>query len=76
MLTESDSYLAALAIQVSASDIAIAMTRPSVLFKPSLTKDGNQWCFLLGPNLQDGVAGFGDTPEQAAAAFDAEWKKP
>ena len=27
----------------------------------SLTQDGDQWCALLGPNLQEGQAGFGDT---------------
>jgi len=31
-------------------------------------KDGNQWCFLYGKNLQDGIAGFGDT------IFDAAWE--
>lgn len=30
-----------------------------------LTKDGNKWCCLIGENLQDGVAGFGDTVAQA-----------
>lgn len=30
-------------------------------------KDGNQWCFLYGPNLQEGIAGFGDS------IFDAAW---
>ncbi len=27
----------------------------------SLTRDGDRWCALLGPNLQEGQAGFGDT---------------
>ena len=31
-------------------------------------KDGNQWCFLYGENLQEGIAGFGDT------IFDAAWE--
>jgi hypothetical protein len=44
--------------------------RPSAVFKPKLGRDGNQWCFLLGDNLQEGVVGFGDTPEKAAVAFD------
>ena len=48
-------------------------TRPSVLMRPSLTVDGNQWCALYGDNLQEGVAGFGDTPEEAFKAFDAAW---
>ena len=34
-----------------------------------LSKDGNQWCFLWGENLQEGVAGFGDTIYEAAKSF-------
>lgn len=44
--------------------------RPSVLYRPSLSADGGMWCALLGENLQEGVAGFGETPEKAMAAFD------
>lgn len=47
--------------------------RPFVLLKPSLYPDGNMWCALYGENIQDGVAGFGDTPEKAAQAFDLAW---
>ena len=32
-------------------------------------KDGNQWCFLYGNNIQEGVCGFGDTIAQAASNF-------
>lgn len=46
------------------------MARPSVLFKPTLSADGNMWCALLGENLQEGVAGFGKTPSEAMTAFD------
>ena len=46
---------------------------PSVIFKPRLFIDGNQWCALLGENIQDGVAGFGDTPAMAMRNFDMEW---
>jgi len=31
--------------------------------------DGNAWCVLWGPNLQEGVAGFGDTPYLAVLDF-------
>lgn len=31
----------------------------------TIEQDGNQWCALLGPDLQEGVAGFGDTPKEA-----------
>lgn len=37
--------------------------------KPRITKDGNQWCCLYGDNLQDGIAGFGDTPISAILDF-------
>ncbi|AZR94620.1 hypothetical protein BBB39_13160 [Bordetella trematum] len=50
--------------------------RPSVLFRPSLSIDGDQWCALYGPDIQVGVAGFGDTPASAMTAFDAEWIRP
>lgn len=32
-------------------------------------KDGNQWCFLYGNNIQEGVCGFGDTIYKAAWDF-------
>ena len=51
------------------------MQRPSVLYKPKLSKDGNQWCALYGENLHDGIAGFGDTPAEAMIDFDKEWNK-
>ncbi len=41
-----------------------------------LTQDGDMWCALVGPNLQEGTAGFGKTQGDAlralAAAFDKE----
>lgn len=47
--------------------------RPFMLLRPRMFPDGNQWCALYGENLQDGVAGFGDTPAAAAIQFDIEW---
>lgn len=47
--------------------------RPSVLFRPSISVDGDQWCALYGDNLQDGVAGFGDSPSDAMRDFDHNW---
>ena len=54
---------------------AAAQERPSVLWKPSLFRDGNQWCALLGENIQEGVVGFGDSPDAAAWAFDEAWRE-
>ena len=47
--------------------------RPCVLFHPKLSLDGNQRCALYGENIQDGVAGFGDSPAHAMREFDKEW---
>lgn len=33
--------------------------------KISIQKDGNQWCVLWGEDLQNGIAGFGDTINDA-----------
>jgi len=47
--------------------------RPSVLFRPRLFQDGDQWCALYGEDLQEGCAGFGATPEEAMKSFDEAW---
>lgn len=47
--------------------------RPHVLMRPRVFPDGNAWCCLYGDNLQEGVAGFGDTPEGACYDFDMAW---
>lgn len=46
---------------------------PSAIYRPALSIDGNQWCALYGENLQDGVAGFGDSPAAAMWDFDKNW---
>ena len=48
---------------------------PSVLYRPTLVPDGNKWCALYGPNLMEGVSGFGDTPQEAMGDFDNNWWK-
>ena len=50
-------------------------SRPCVLFRPALSIDGNKWCALYGANLQDGVAGFGDSPAEAMYDFDKNWNQ-
>lgn len=32
-------------------------------------KDGNQYCFLYGENIQEGICGFGDNINEAAESF-------
>ena len=69
----NDAYIARIAICEAAAIIQGAMTAPHVLYKPTLMPDGTKWCALFGENLQEGVAGFGDTPAEAMAEFDKAW---
>jgi predicted RNA-binding protein with EMAP domain len=39
------------------------------ILRPRIYLDGNQWCVLLGENLSEGIAGFGDTPYLAVLDF-------
>ncbi len=39
-------------------------------------RDGDQWCIMLGANVQEGVCGFGKTPEEAMWDFDKAMSKP
>jgi hypothetical protein len=54
---------------------AFFMERPSVMLGAKIFKDGNAWCCLLGENIQEGVCGFGESPNKASAAFDVAWDK-
>ena len=65
------AQMAGAAIQAAASQY----DRPSVLFRPKIYMDGNQWCALYCENLQDGVAGFGESPSAAMHDFDNQWVK-
>lgn len=53
--------------------VAAAYERPCAMFRPVLSIDGNKWCALYGSNIQDGVAGFGDSPAEAMYDFDQAW---
>ena len=66
------SHHAAMAADV-VREAAAEQCRPSVLFRPALSIDGDQWCALYGDDLQCGVAGFGDSPAEAMLDFDRQW---
>lgn len=53
----------------------VERVRPSVLFRPAMTLDGNQYFVLYGTNLMEGCAGFGDSPDEAMRDFDTNWFK-
>jgi len=56
------------AIQQSAYEHA----RPSAVFKPTLTQDGNAWLAVYG-DLPTGVVGCGNSPSDAMYDFDRAW---
>lgn len=60
-------------IDMKARQLHEMVSRPSILYKVKVHIDGNKWCALYGDNLQDGVAGFGDTPQEAMDDFDRNW---
>lgn len=43
------------------------------MLRPRIFKDGDKWCVLYGDNIQDGVAGFGDTPHEAVIDWENNW---
>lgn len=74
--TSTHAHGVAQAIFAAVEDVGIAArqhARPSAVYRPALSLDGNAWCALYGDNLQIGIAGFGDSPDEAMRAFDAAW---
>ena len=51
------------------------LDRPSVIFRPKLSMDGNKWIALYGDNLQTSVVGVGESPGEAMFHFDIAWDK-
>lgn len=45
------------------------------MLKPKVFMDGDKWCVLYGDNLQDGVAGFGNTPHDAVIDFNQAFNR-
>ncbi len=56
-------------------DAAGEYKRPSAVYRPVLSKDGDMWCALLGENIEVGVSGFGETPAKAMTEFDKAWNQ-
>jgi len=57
--------------RMACAEIVQEHTSYHATLRPRLFIDGNQWCALYGENLQDGVAGFGDTPSKALRDFNS-----
>jgi len=39
-----------------------------------ISHDGDKWCALVGDNIQEGIAGFGETPLEALEALINEFR--
>lgn len=74
-LSALDFGIARQILQEQVGLVGYEHSRPAAVFRPRLYIDGNQWCALYGENLQDGVAGFGDSPSSAMDDFDRAWWK-
>ena len=59
----------------AADELSYELTRPCILYKVIPFKDGNEWCALLGENIQDGICGFGKSPYLALKEFDNAFYK-
>ena len=70
-----DASSAISSLQQDFFNVSQEMRRPSVLYRPRLSIDGDQWCALYGANLQEGVDGFGESPSLAMCAFDRAWEE-
>ena len=60
-------------LQEQIYSVGYEMVRPSVIFRPVLSQDGDHWRALLGESLTTGLCAFGKTPEAAMVAFDKAW---
>lgn len=62
-------------LQQDFSIAAAEMARPCVVFKPTLSIDGDMWSVLLGDNIVEGLCAFGKTPAEAMTNFDQAFYK-
>jgi len=68
-----DAAIARLNAESVRLDRELDLCRMSMILRPRLSIDGDRWCALYGENPQDGVAGFGSSPDAAYRAFDTAW---
>lgn len=61
------------AVSRAALEVQLTLTSPHILMRPKVYPDGGQWCALYGRDIQEGVAGFGNTPLGACLDFDRNW---
>lgn len=60
------------AVKTEFLNVAHEMQRPSTIYRPELSQDGDAWLAIYG-DLPTGVVGAGKTPAEAMLAFDKAW---
>ena len=55
-------------------DAAIFRANWAVVLGLRPFRDGDSWCVLMGDDLQEGVAAFGESPHDAMMNFDQEFR--
>jgi hypothetical protein len=48
---------------------------PAALRRPGLSIRGRTFVALLGPTIEEGIAGFGDSVQAALRAFDTQYSR-
>lgn len=48
---------------------------PTAIRRPRLSVRGRTFVALLGPTIEEGIAGFGDSVRAALRAFDAQYSR-
>jgi hypothetical protein len=73
-LEMSEKYLNQTAVRERAELYYLAHPgSPSAVRRPRLIARSGIWVALLGPNVRNGIAGFGSTVEAALRAFDVQY---
>ena len=78
----NESSWAGQRVQEMISSLEYEYTRPSVMFKPFLRKNGPVWCASYGAHetygfIEVGVVACGSSPDEAMRNFDKLWtEKP
>lgn len=73
MLQPNDSSWVAQRMVDSVNILEAEQLRPCILFRARVFQDGNMFCALFGDNIQEGIVGFGETPDEATREFDKAW---
>ena len=60
------------AVKTEFLNVAYELQRPSTIYRPDISQDGDMWLAIYG-DLPTGVVGCGKTPAEAMLDFDKAW---